>query len=185
MVRHRHPDLPKDMLLSIDTARSRLEAAHFCAGQWEIGGSPPIPEIVIRADTLADGPEQVLGALLHECAHALSFARGLRDSDRNQRHNRHFEHHAKELGLEALESGWRGWALTKLTPETVGTYADELGRLAKVLTVKRAPAPQQPDKNLKRYACGCQPSRSLRMWPPSFEAAPLTCPLCGQVFRAH
>jgi hypothetical protein len=51
-----------------------------------------------------------------------------------------------------------------------------------VVTVEPVPAQRRPDKNLARYACSCVPARTLRMWTPAFEIAPLVCGACGQVF---
>jgi hypothetical protein len=106
----------------------------------------------------------------------------MRDSDSNQRHNLRFKRHAEELGLEAHHAGWRGWAQTVLLAETAHRYADEIARLGLVVTVEPVPAQRRPDKNLARYACSCVPARTLRMWTPAFEIAPLVCGACGQVF---
>lgn len=172
------------MLLSIDTAPSHSERAHFLADAWRTDDKDLMPEIVIRAQDFALGSEDVLATLLHECAHALSHARGMVDCDHNQRHNRVFARHAEELGLTVKHLGWRGWAGTKLSQTALNLYADELARLAAAINLSQVPhGPASRGENLQRYGCGCQPQRTMRMWPTAFALAPVTCGACGRRFE--
>ena len=56
---------------------------------------------MISGEGLRRSPREVLGTLLHEAAHALAHARGIKDTSRQGRyHNKHFKTLAEELGLD-------------------------------------------------------------------------------------
>ena len=55
---------------------------------------------MISGEGLRRTPDEVLGTLLHEAAHALAHARGIKDTSRQGRyHNKHFKTCAEQLGL--------------------------------------------------------------------------------------
>ena len=56
---------------------------------------------MISGEGLRRTAHDVLGTLLHEAAHALAHARGIKDTSRQGRyHNKHFKTLAEELGLD-------------------------------------------------------------------------------------
>ena len=72
---------------------------HHAPGRWNAAGEQ-YAEIMISGEGLRRAPADVLGTLLHEAAHALAHARGIKDTSRQGRyHNKHFKAHAEQLGL--------------------------------------------------------------------------------------
>ena len=92
------------------------------------------PEVLVGGEGLRRGPVDVQGTLLHEAAHGLAFARGVRDTSRGGRyHNQQYRLVAVEVGLDVGQDGTRGWSATSMTAPTGADYA-------RVLNQQRPPA---------------------------------------------
>ena len=71
---------------------------------------------MISGEGLRRTPRDVLGTLLHEAAHALADARGIKDTSRQGRyHNTKFKMLAEELGLTVDHDPTIGWSVTTIT----------------------------------------------------------------------
>jgi hypothetical protein len=81
--------------------------------------------------TGAQPGQRVLEIALHEAAHALAFARGIKETSRNGRyHNRRFARLAEELGLVAPTTpSVIGWSECTLPDKTAVLYDEELAAL--------------------------------------------------------
>ena len=127
-IRARHPEVPEVVMVTGSGKsglglvwghhRSREHAwrnGRFIAhadGTVERDGRP---EIFVSGECLGAGPAMVLETMLHEAAHALADARGVKDTSRQNRyHNGRFRAFAEELGLEYKHD----------TPDTVLGYSD-------------------------------------------------------------
>jgi hypothetical protein len=92
----------------------------------------------VGGEGLALGPVDVLGTLLHEAAHALAHARGIKDTSRQGRyHNRRYAALAEELGLTVAETGAIGWSATRVPEATLIEYAGVIESLRVALTIQR------------------------------------------------
>jgi hypothetical protein len=74
---------------------------------------------MISGEGLRRSPRDVLATFLHEAAHALAHARGLKDTSRRGRcHNKHFKTCAEEVGLTIEHDDRTGWSAATITPAT-------------------------------------------------------------------
>lgn len=198
-IRGRHPEVPGVMLLAAPASRGNV-LGHFAALRWRgrKEDARPVHEVVVVAEHLDRPVEEVLGTLLHEAAHALSFERGVKDCSRNQYHNQNFKKAAESLGLHVEQMPHYGWARTRLTDETKTRYAQELALLAQVL-VHRAPeaAPgrtgtktpsddaeegdDKPRSRNRKATCACP--YIIRVSKKTLDETAIRCETCGERFR--
>src|SRR5208283_155330 len=87
---------------------------------------------------LGRAPQEVLGTLLHEAAHALAAARGIKDTSRQHRyHNTKYKTLAEELGIAVAFDPTIGWSITTVPDHTAEDYADQLTALQAAMTLWR------------------------------------------------
>ena len=87
------------IIIASGTDGKQRRWGHYHAGSW-VTGSQARPEIMISGEGLHRDAASVLGTLLHEAAHALAAARGIKDTSRQGRyHNKHYKALAEELGI--------------------------------------------------------------------------------------
>jgi len=132
-IRAWHPEAPHAVVLvaPLHSRRART-IGHWFAGRWTVDGEPT-GEVFLAGELIAQGPEALLHTLLHEAAHALGFARGIKDTSRQGRyHNTHYRLLAEQIGLRVERDDAHGWSLTALTPLLLDKYAEERALLATV-----------------------------------------------------
>lgn len=195
-----HPEVPGVMLLTAPSPRSDLSIlGHFAPLRWrprQKDGSSH-HEVVIVAEHLDRPASDIVGTLLHEAAHALNFERKVHDCSRSQYHNRAFKAAAEELGLEVTQVPFYGFAVTRLKPETVQRYEEDIKHLAEVL-VHRAkpvavpsgttpkggdeePPDEKPTSRNRKAVCKC--SFIIRVAKSTLEQTRIRCELCGEAFE--
>ncbi|HUP70331.1 MAG TPA: hypothetical protein VM142_11015 [Acidimicrobiales bacterium] len=209
-IQARHPEVPDTVVvLGTGVERGRLvKLGHWWGEQWRVGGEAR-GEVLLAGEALHLPPEAVFEVLLHEAAHGLAAARGIRDTSRTGRyHNALYKAVAAEVGLRPRRMDPHGWARTLLTPAAAETYAGEIAgiraemRLTRGLPARRSieaeggvegigggttgtgDADQNGGTKTKQRAaeCGCEPGRKLRMAPSVLEQGPVICGLCGSDF---
>jgi hypothetical protein len=83
IIRDHHAEIPEVVVL-IGTGSGRggvlRKLGHFAARRWRLAGGGERSEILVAGEGLDRGPDMVFATLLHEAAHALAFARGIRDT---------------------------------------------------------------------------------------------------------
>jgi hypothetical protein len=102
-IRGHHAEIPEVVvLIATGSDRGALrKLGHFAARRWRLADGGERSEILIAGEGLDRGPGSVFATLLHEAAHALAFARGIRDTSQGGRyHNRRVMAVATELGLQ-------------------------------------------------------------------------------------
>ena len=116
---------------------------------------------MISGEGLRRSSREVLGTLLHEAAHALAHARGIKDTSRQGRyHNKHFKTSAEELGLTVTHDDHNGWSASTITPATELAYTRQLNALTDAMTLWRhgetitGPTARR-NTNLIAAACPC------------------------------
>src|SRR5207245_11597705 len=97
--RARPPEVPQ-VVLTLDagtggTAPGTLLLGHFAGDRWQHVGGASLPEMFIAGEGLARGAREALDTELHETAHGLAAARGVRDTSRQGRY-----HNARYRGLD-------------------------------------------------------------------------------------
>ena len=118
-IRRWHPEIPAAVIIIASGTDGKQPR---WATTPPAGGTSPAQqyaEIMISGEGLRRSPRDVLGTLLHEAAHALAHARGIKDTSRQGRyHNKHFKTCAEELGLTVDHDDRNGWSASTITPAT-------------------------------------------------------------------
>jgi DnaJ domain/SprT-like family len=187
-IRRWHPDIPPAVIIIASGTDSKHPRwGHHAPGRWNVNGQQ-YAEVMISGEGLRRTPEDVLGTLLHEAAHALAHARGIKDTSRQGRyHNKHFKTHAEQLGLAVEHDQHNGWAATTITDVTRIAYARQLADLAQAMTMWRhgeaatGPATKR-SHNLIAAICPC--GRSIRVAASTLAEASITCQACDGDFQA-
>ena len=187
-IRRWHPDIPPAVIIiASGTDGKNPRWGHHAPGRWNVNGQQ-YAEVMISGEGLRRTPDEVLGTLLHEAAHALAHARGIKDTSRQGRyHNKHFKTCAEQLGLAIEHDQANGWSATAITDVTRIAYARQLADLAQAMTLWRhgetttGPATRR-NSNLIAAACPC--GRSIRVAASTLAEAPITCHACDGDFQA-
>lgn len=155
--------------------------------------------MLVVAEHLNRNPADIVETLLHESAHALNFARGIKDCSRNQYHNRRFKEAAEEVGLLVEQVPHYGFALTQLRPDTFTRYEEDIKQLAEVLVHRARPlAPttgtgmttgttgdtDSDDKHTSRNRkaiCACP--FIIRVSKSTLTQTTIRCESCGEGFK--
>ncbi len=202
-LRLRWPDLP-GVVITVFYDRHRSLRGYFWDGQWRSQADPFLPELHIDSTILSDPPEAILKTLVHEAAHALAQARGIKDTSREGRyHNQRFAELAQEMGLVVEADTRLGIRTPGLRPEwleehyrpLVQTIAaashrlwqDDHSTLARAggngHTGKSAVnGATGPKGRLVKAVCHCSPPRIIRAARQTLRAAPIRCAACGGAF---
>jgi hypothetical protein len=187
-IRRWHPDIPPAVIIiASGTDGKHPRWGHHAPGRWNVAGQQ-YAEVMISGEGLRRTPDEVLGTLLHEAAHALAHARGIKDTSRQGRyHNKHFKTCAEQLGLAVEHDQHNGWAATTITDVTRIAYARQLADLAQAMTLWRhgetttGPATRR-NSNFIAAICPC--GRSIRVAASTLAEAPITCQACDGDFQA-
>jgi hypothetical protein len=187
-IRARHPQIPPVVLVvASGTDGRQARWGHHAPLRWHVGLEDRA-EIMISGEGLKRGAPAVLGTLLHEAAHALAAARGIKDTSRQGRyHNKHFKAHAEELGITVEHDQRLGWSVTTVPEATLLSYAQQVYDLQNAITLWRhdehTPAgTTRRSTNLIAAACPC--GRSIRIAASTLAEAPVTCRACDGDFAA-
>lgn len=153
------------------------------------------PEALIADTSFVCGRELDFDRLLHEAAHGLAAARGIRDTSRGGRyHNRRFLAVACEVGLAypGRSGADSGFVAVSASMETRIRYRETIERWSRAVEANRAatnrvfngPASRRTSSGGGRrakVACGC--GRILYVVRSVLAIGPITCAACEQEFR--
>lgn len=185
-MRARHGELPPVVIIiASGTDRKQHVWGYHAPGRWHTG-TEQRAEIMISGEGLRREPADVLGVLLHEAAHALATARGIKDTSRQGRyHNTKYKALAEELGIAVAFDPAIGWSFTTVPGTTTGTYKDQLAALHDAMTLWRTdetliPATQRRNSNLLAATCPC--GRTIRAAASTLAEADILCTACGDPF---
>jgi curved DNA-binding protein CbpA len=187
-IRRWNPEIPPVVIIiasGTDGKQTRL--GHHAPGRWNVAGEQ-LTEIMISGEGLRRTAREVLATLLHEAAHALAHARGIKDTSRQGRyHNTKFKKCAEEVGLAVEHDDNFGWSVTTITPATELAYAHQLQALTDAMTLWRhgeTPAGPKARRSHNLIAAICPCGRSIRVAASTLAEAPITCQACDQDFQA-
>jgi curved DNA-binding protein CbpA len=187
-IRRWHPEIPPAVIIiASGTDGKHPRWGHHAPGRWNVAGQQ-YAEIMISGEGLRRTPNEVLGTLLHEAAHALAHARGIKDTSRQGRyHNKHFKNCAEELGLAVEHDDRTGWSASTITDVTQIAYARQLHDLAEAMTLWRhgeTTTGPTTRRNTNLIAAVCPCGRSIRVAASTLAEAPITCQACDGDFQA-
>jgi hypothetical protein len=204
-IQRHHPDLPDAVvILGTGVERGRLvKLGHWWGGRWVADGKTRA-EVLLAGEALHLPPAQVFEVLLHESAHGLNAARGVKDTSRGGRyHNQRFKAAAEEVLLRIRAMPPYGLASTLLTPAAIERYDETIKRLGEAMRIARqlergvrVGSEGQQEQEDGRGANGadgdgkrsgpptaaCSCGRKMRMAPSVLAAGPVTCGLCETSF---
>jgi hypothetical protein len=187
-IRARQPQIPPVVIvIASGTDGRQTRWGHHAPQRWRVGLEDRA-EIMISGEGLKRGAPAVLGTLLHEAAHALAAARGIRDTSRQGRyHNKHFREHAEELGITTEHDQRLGWSVTTVPGATLASYARQIYEIHQALTLWRHDEHQAATttrRNTNLIAAVCPYGRSIRIAASTLAEAPVTCGSCDGDFTA-
>jgi len=187
-IRRHHPEIPAVVIILASGTETRQPRwGHFASGRWYVEHDERA-EVMISGEALRLTPAEVLAVILHEAAHALAHARGIKDTSRQGRyHNKQFKTHADELGLAVEHDQRNGWSASKITPDAEHAYNDQLTALAEAMTLwRRNETTTGPTtrRNTNLIAACCSCGRSIRVAASTLAEAPITCQACDSDFQA-
>jgi hypothetical protein len=202
-IQRHHAEVPHAVIvLGTGVERGRLvKLGHWWGGRWIADGNVQ-GEVLLAGEALHLAPEAVFEILLHEAAHGLNAARGVKDSSRGGRyHNARYKVTAEDLGLVVEQGPPYGWARTSIGPFARDRYDLEITRLGNAMRIARRIAadvrvgestieegandakgegPQPQHDRQQPATCGC--GRRMRMAPTVLAKGPVLCGLCGREF---
>ena len=128
-IRARHGEIPAVVIIiASGTDGKQAVFGHHAPGRWVHRKRAARRNHDQRRRT-APHPRDVLGTLLHEAAHALAAARGIKDTSRQGRyHNTKYKMLAEELGITVTFDPTIGWSITTVPDAT----AEDLRRPARL-----------------------------------------------------
>lgn len=198
-----HPEVPDAvMLLGTGVERGRLvKLGHWWGGRWLADGQVR-GEVLLAGEALHLKPAEVFEVLLHEAAHGLNAARGVKDTSRGGRyHNERFRAAAEEVGLEVKALPPYGMAATSLPEAGQERYAGSIKRLEDEMRIARqlergrtngdrgqeaegegSLGGDGTERSKGSQAAGCGCGRKLRMAPSVLAKGPVVCGLCTTEF---
>jgi len=187
-IRARHREVPEVIVVlgaGSEARRGLFKLGHFAAARWQVADQRR-PEVLVSGEGLRRGPVDVLGTLLHEAAHGLADARGVKDTSRQGRyHNAKYARLAGELGLEVACDRQTGWSQTTVPDALAEAYAGVLAGLDAALKLWRYAEQQLPTPASSRnlLACACPCGRKLRVARQTLVQAPIVCGACEEPFE--
>jgi hypothetical protein len=181
-----------------------LKLGHFAANVWT-HGDDDVHELFVGAEGLQRGAQALMGTLIHEAAHALCEARGIKDTSRQGRyHNGNFKAVAEEMGIVVEHDDSLGWSSTTMPDETAALYETEIMDLDASITAYRkgfefmlTPGPtgttgtgtvripkvapgRKSNNNGVSASCDC--GRKIRISQTVLDMGGITCNVCGAEF---
>lgn len=185
-IRTHHPEVPRVRLVlgtGIDRGVYR-KRGHWWPSQWS-EDDRLVPEVMISGEHLQRGQDAVLATLLHEAAHGLAWARGVKDTSRGGRwHNKRFAEIATQLGCLVEKDPQYGHRTVGLTVETLIRYGITAYRLGVAIDRVHRVVPRKKTKKKRTgtRSLSCECGRKIRMSPKAIFAGPVVCGVCLTVF---
>ncbi len=229
-IRANHPELPEHMVMVTGTGLDArgLKWGHHRADAWVVASpvetrrvagnnvqvriahqGPRWTEMFISGERLAEGAVLTMQTVLHECAHALGYAKNVQHMGNGGRHLKAFVGLAQEMGLEYTHETADpsiGYSAVTIRQDTREKYAEVIAALAAEITVYldtlkrfgivlagsptkgtdgttqviRAPRVDKRDHNYVKLTCAC--GDTIRASRKVAAKANIVCEECGEHF---
>ncbi len=193
-IQQKHSDV-RDAVIVVYRHAKGDRRGHFAQDSWTVVGQSlddnpeqgAIDEVHISSHILGQGARSVLETLIHEAAHSVATARGIKDVSRQNRwHNRRFSKLADELGLVVERDERIGHVTPDITGETTERYKatlmwleDQLGDLYQMPPVKIGQTRKANTTKLVCPTCG----RYFRIGNKQLDLGEVICEPCGVAFE--
>ena len=194
-IRDQHPEIPDVVIVTGAGSNQkgipegyRLQGHHWPERWITDPAEPRMPELFVAGELLAAGGRVVVEVMLHEAAHALAVARGIKDtsSEGNRYHNKRFVALGVELGLRGPDRPEKviGWSDCQITDETAADYTDVISAIdtARLPFLPGGPVVTGGGRH-DAVECKCEPPRKLHITPKQREAGPIICGVCHEPFE--
>jgi len=149
------------------------------------------PVVQLPAETVSDGPEAILGWLLHQAAH------GWVGDPRNRWHSTAYRDRATAMLLNVKQdpkfgTAGRGWSVTEITDAAVAAYGDQIAQLAAASADWEPPgrppgSARSSARNGIVAACECPGTLKIRIRgidaAEKLAAHPIRCDSCGSLYQ--
>lgn len=182
-----HPELPEAIIIVGSGGRSAANLlGHFSPDIWEREGEE-VHEVLLVAEQLRRGPEEVFNTLLHEAVHGLANARKIKDVS-GKRHNKRFGLLAEEMGLiPPWDNPHRtlGYSDAQLSELARERYAVDIEAIGDALQVFRKLKLKERGTKKTTWIAECQCERKLRFPKKSIDDPrdlAVVCRMCGTDF---
>ncbi len=188
VLRNLIPGLPCAVIVLLDIRGRARRFGHFAYSTWQGRGGDHAHEIAI-SPLLFDNPAELLGTLLHEAAHAVNFAAGIRDFSGRYYHLKQFRDKAVQLGLVCNFHNTRyGWCLTswpagQAPPPRYSRALDILREIPKGVGSQppcKGKGRILPPSGHMRLACHCP--RTIHVSRNVASQGGINCTKCGHDF---
>jgi hypothetical protein len=188
-IRTRHPELPAVVIIiasgSPTKANQPMTWGHFMTGRWQHGTNRHA-EVMVSGEGLKRPAPEVFTTLLHEAAHGLADARGIKDTSRQGRwHNKQFATLAAELGMTTTKDDKLGFSPCQLTEITAARYRAPIDTLAQALTLWRHPEVievKERTTNNNGVSAECECPRKIRIARTVLDEGLIACCVCRSAF---
>jgi hypothetical protein len=190
-IKARHAEVP-DVVLTVGSGTigvkpGQARFGHFAAARWQ-RGDEALAELFVGGEGLKRGAGPVLATLIHEAAHGVAFARGVKDTSRGGKyHNKKFQDIAESMGCVIAHDPVIGFSPTTLPPSTAEQYRKVIAALDAAITAYRhaevAGVSRPKASNYVKAECECP--RTIRVGKTVLAAAPIFCGSCGKEFCAE
>ncbi|MEU5874162.1 hypothetical protein AB0A73_21730 [Glycomyces sp. NPDC047369] len=202
-VRAHHPRLPPVTIVRADPDQLRRDPAwghtvFHRAGPAPAGEATSDLFMAVAESLLGTGAEAHLTRFLHDAAHGLAAADGVKDwrpgprrgvapvafGRPGGRHLKSFARYAEAVGLQAHRTfSEDGWGAVELAPGTLDRYAEALAALEEAEQAARTRTPAAGPDWVVAF-CACDEHRYVLAEARMVENALPTCTHCGQPYRA-
>ncbi len=197
-IRARHPGVPDVVLLPApNPLRTNNVLGYFAAVRWQRNtGGARLSEVVVVAEHMNRGAEDILSTLLHEAAHAMNFHAGIRDVSKSAYHNKLFRAAAEGLGLKVERVDHYGYAETTVPELTAQRYIALTSQLDRALMFRSSevsvPTPSdgedsgdtatesKPQPRSRKATCPC--GFIIRVARKTMTETVIRCDQCAQPF---
>ncbi len=190
-IKARHTEVP-DVVLTVGSGTigvkpGQARFGHFAAARWQ-RGDEALAELFVGGEGLKRGAGPVLATLIHEAAHGVAFARGVKDTSRGGKyHNKKFKDIAESMGLVIAHDPVIGFSPTTLPPSTAEQYRKVIATLDAAITAYRhaevAGVSRPKASNYVKAECECP--RTIRVGKTVLALGPILCGTCGKEFCAE
>ncbi|MGH7745754.1 MAG: hypothetical protein ACREQ5_13345 [Candidatus Dormibacteria bacterium] len=187
-IKARHAEVPEVVLTvgsgTIGVKPGQARFGHFAAARWQ-RGDEALAELFVGGEGLQRGAGPVLATLIHEAAHGVAFARGVKDTSRGGKyHNKKFKDIAESMGLVIAHDPVIGFSPTTLPPSTAAEYRKAIAALEAAITAYRhaevAGVSRPKASNYVKAECECP--RVIRVGKTVLAQDPIICGGCGKDF---
>jgi hypothetical protein len=187
-IQARHAEVP-DVVLTVGSGTigvkpGQARFGHFAAARWQ-RGDEALAELFVGGEGLKRCAGPVLATLIHEAAHGVAFARGVKDTSRGGKyHNKKFKDIAESMGLVIAHDPVIGFSPTTLPLSTAEQYRKVIATLDAAITAYRhaevAGVSRPKASNYVKAECECP--RTIRVGKTVLAQAPIICGECGKDF---